>query len=138
MPKTYCFSHSAELETLGIFRDNIAEACSENKISDDFCHDLQLAMDEACTNIIQHGYAGVDPGSIILELLIDENDVTMSITDFGYPFEPSEAPKPDVEAALEDRPSGGFGLFFIYSIMDSVDYRSTGFGNTLILKKKIV
>jgi anti-sigma regulatory factor (Ser/Thr protein kinase) len=137
MDKIYRITRAAELESLGIFRDFIAAGCRENEISDDVSYDLQLAADEACTNIIQHGYAGMDPGSIILELNIDSRSVTVLITDFGYPFEPSSAPKPDLEAALEDRPLGGFGLFFIYSTMDSVDYQTTEMGNTLILKKKL-
>jgi serine/threonine-protein kinase RsbW len=137
MLKKYKTTRAAELDTLGIFRDFIAGICRENGIGAETCFDLQLAMDEACTNVIQHGYKGMNPGSIILELEVTPEEVTVLITDFGMAFEPSSAPKPDLEAALEDRPEGGFGLFFIYSTMDAVDYRSDAMGNLLILKKKL-
>ena len=130
-------TRAAELETLGVFRQFIAENAQKHQIDADTIFDLQLAMDEACTNIIQHGYAGMNPGSIILEMQVTPQAVTLRISDFGHAFEPSSAPRPDIDAALEDRPIGGFGLFFIYSTMDSVDYQINGPENTLILKKKL-
>jgi len=50
-------------------------------------------------------------------------------------FEPAEAPKPDVEAALEDRELGGLGLFLIYQRLDNIDYQSSEDGNTLTFTK---
>ena len=52
-------------------------------------------------------------------------------------FEPADAPKPDIEAALEDRPLGGLGLFLIYQTMDNIDYQSSEEGNTLTFTKYI-
>ena len=120
-------------------RDFIDATCRQHPGLDDACiYDLKLAVDEACTNIITHGYAGMDPGSVILSVELDEDRVQMAITDFGQPFEPSEAPVPDVEAALEDRPMGGFGLYFIYQVMDEVAYETTEDGNCLMLAKRLV
>jgi serine/threonine-protein kinase RsbW len=137
MLKKYQTTRAAELETLGIFREFIAQVCRENDLPEETSFDLQLAMDEACTNVIQHGYKGMNPGSIILELEVTPGEVTVLITDFGRAFEPSSAPKPDIDAPLEERQEGGFGLFFIYATMDSVDYRTDALGNTLILKKQL-
>lgn len=136
MAAHYRLTHAAELETLDKFRKFIAGLCQEHGIDEETSFDLQLATDEACTNIIQYGYEGLDPGSLILELEIGQDEITVLITDFGNPFEPSSVPKPDLEAPLEERSLGGFGLFFIYSTMDSVDYQASEAGNTLILKKK--
>lgn len=138
MQKTYQVTRAAEYESLGILRQYIARACQEAGISKEHTFDLQLCMDEACTNIIEHGYAGMNPGSIIFEMEISDEAVTMFITDFGHAFEPESVPKPDITASLEDRPEKGFGLFLIYSIMDAVDYRSDESGNTLTLRKKLL
>ena len=100
-------------------------------------YDLKLAVDEACTNIIIHGYSGMNPGSIILSIEIDPINIVLTITDFGHPFEPSEAAIPDVQAGLDDRPMGGFGLFFIYQSMDLVEYETNEDGNCLSLTKRI-
>ncbi len=123
---------AAELDSLPIFREHIKKVCKGHPgINDKNCYDVQLAVDEACTNIITHGYADMDPGSIILRLDPLENRIVITITDFGYPFEPFESDMPDVEAGLEDMPMGGFGLFFIYQTMDEIDYENTENGNHL-------
>jgi serine/threonine-protein kinase RsbW len=130
---------AAELSSLAEFRDFIEANCQEHPaMNDQVLYDLKLAADEACTNIIQHGYAGMNPGSIIVELEIKPDQVEMIITDFGHAFEPSSAPSPDLEAALDDQDPGGFGLFFIYNTMDEVDYDSDEAGNSLKLTKKFI
>jgi serine/threonine-protein kinase RsbW len=131
-------TRSAELESLSILREFIEQACKQHKrIDDHICYDLKLAVDEACTNIITHGYAGMNPGSIILSLEMAPNKVVVTITDFGHPFEPSEASAPDVEGGLEDLPIGGFGLFFIYQTMDEINYETTEDGNHLTFIKQL-
>lgn len=128
---------SAELESLGQFRKFIDDACTARGIDEETNYNLRLAVDEACANIITHGYAGMNPGSIILELEFAPPQVIVRLTDFGRPFEPCEPLAPDVNAALEDRPTTGFGLFIIYGTMDHVDYQTREEGNTLILTKRL-
>lgn len=137
MQKIYQITKAAKLDSLSHFRQFIQHAAKEHPdIDQETVYDLQLALDEAATNVITHGYAEMDPGSMILMLEIDSKRIRMTLTDFGHPFEPSNAPAPDLEAALEDRPMGGFGLYFIYQTMDEVDYVTTSDSNTLILIKR--
>ena len=136
--RKYQITRAAELEALPVLREFIEKACfGYPEITEEAVYDLKLSVDEACTNIITHGYAGMNPGSLIVALEISGAQVTMRITDFGHSFEPSSAPRPDLEAALEDRPMGGFGLFFIYETMDEVDYQTSEDGNCLTLVKRI-
>lgn len=124
---------AAELASLMTFRSFIDEACQAAKLDDESCYDIKLAVDEACTNIIEHGYKGLEPGSIILSIQYGSRQIVVRITDFGHPFEPSEPPTPDAEEAFESGKLGGFGLFFIYRTMDTVSYESTVSGNTLTM-----
>ena len=79
----------------------------------------------------------MDPGSPILSFRIEPGRILVQITDFGHVFEPEAAPKPDVEANLEDREMGGLGLL-IYQTMDNIDYQSSEEeGNTLTFTKFI-
>jgi anti-sigma regulatory factor (Ser/Thr protein kinase) len=131
-------SLAAELESLAKFRDFIKSTCQRYpQVNAEHCYDLLLAVDEACTNIIQHGYAGMNPGSIILALEVSARQVNVTLTDFGHPFEPSEPVKPDVQAGLEDQIQGGFGLYFIYQTMDQVDYETSEAGNRLKFIKNL-
>ncbi len=136
MVSTYRITRAAYLESLYDFRAFIKEHCSGiPDVTEQFLYDLQLAVDEACTNIISHGYKGMDPGSIILDLDIDPDRIVVTLTDFGYSFEPSSAPVPDVNAPLEERELGGLGLFLIQQSVDDMDYQVTEDGNKMILKK---
>jgi len=136
MASTHRITRAAYLESLRDFREFIRQNCTGIPgITDEVLYDVQLAVDEACTNIITHGYAEMDPGSVILDLELEADKLTLTLTDFGYSFEPGNAPVPDVAASIEGREAGGFGLFFINQSMDEVDYRVTEDGNTMILTK---
>jgi len=135
MSQRFQITHAAELESLSVFRDFITECCAQYNISDDTVLELKLAVDEACTNIIEHGYKDMDPGSIILSFRIESERILVQITDFGHQFEPEETPKPDLEAALEDRELGGLGLYLIYQTMDNINYQSSIEGNMLTFTK---
>jgi serine/threonine-protein kinase RsbW len=137
MSQRFQITRAAELESLKVFREFITECCSKFNVPDDIVLDLKLAVDEACTNIITHGYQGMDPGSVILSFWIEPKRILVQITDFGHIFEPEETPKPDVEAALEDRELGGLGLFLIYQTMDNIDYQTSVDGNTLTFTKLV-
>jgi len=133
---TYRITRAAYLESLTDFREFIKEHCANVPgMNTEKLYDLQLAVDEACTNIISHGYASLDPGSIILDLDVNDNKLVVSLTDFGHSFEPSSAPVPDVDAPIEEREQGGFGLFFIQQSMDHMDYEVTEDGNRMTLIK---
>ncbi|MCC6189378.1 MAG: ATP-binding protein [Anaerolineales bacterium] len=131
-------TRAAQLESLPALREFVARACQARPGLDrPFIYDLALAVDEACTNIITHGYAGQDPGSIVLACRIEPGKVVLTITDFGRPFEPCEPPRPQIGPDPDQVPAGGLGLFFIYQSTDEVDYATGEDGNHLVLTKHI-
>jgi serine/threonine-protein kinase RsbW len=136
MSSTHRITRAAYLESLQDFRQFIKDHCAEVPgVDDEILYDIQLAVDEACTNIITHGYQDLNPGSIILDLALDRAKVTVSLTDFGHAFEPSNAPIPDIHAPLEERELGGYGLFLIQQSIDQMEYQVTEDGNKMILTK---
>jgi serine/threonine-protein kinase RsbW len=135
MSNRFQITRAAELESLEIFRNFITECCAKYDIPGEVVLEIKLAVDEACANIIEHGYKGMDPGSIILAFWIEPDRILVQITDFGQIFEPVEGEKPDVEAALENEQIGGIGLYLIYQSMDNVDYQVSVEGNTLTFTK---
>ena len=136
MATTHRITRAAYLESLQDFRGFIRDHCAHIPgMTDEILYDVQLAVDEACTNIISHGYADLDAGSIILDLDVDPGKLTVSLTDFGHSFEPHSTPMPDVDAPIEERELGGFGLFFIQQSVDEMEYQVTEDGNKMILTK---
>jgi serine/threonine-protein kinase RsbW len=131
----YQITRSAELESLPLFRQLIDQACDHSPAIDEQTrYDLKLAVDEVCTNIILHGYSGMDPGSIILSVEIDVQTAQATITDFGRPFEPVEVELPDLEGETgEGRDE--LGLFFIHQSADQIEYESSPCGNNMRIIK---
>lgn len=101
------------------------------------CGDLKLAVDEACTNVIEHGYAG-SAGTIRLSTARDGGTLTVVVEDRGRPFDPSGIAAPDLSAGWEDRRIGGLGWHLIRSCVDEIRYEpAASGGNRLTLVKKI-
>lgn len=98
---------------------------------------VEMAVDEACTNIIEHAYGGEGRGDIECTCWVDDGELTVTLRDYGSPFDPSSVPEPDINAGLEERREGGLGLYLIRNLMDEVDFEFTSdSGNILTLVKR--
>ena len=98
---------------------------------------VRLAVDEACSNIIEHAYGGEGRGVIECSHQVQDGALTIVLRDYGRPFDPKTVPQPDLEADLEDRGEGGLGLYFIRQIMDEVTFEFDQVtGNVLTLVKR--
>jgi serine/threonine-protein kinase RsbW len=95
-----------------------------------------MAVDEACTNIIEHAYGGEGRGDIECTCQIESDRLIVRLCDHGRPFDPSSVPEPDINASLEERTEGGLGLFLIRKLMDEVHFEFTAeSGNVLTMVK---
>ncbi len=97
---------------------------------------VQMAVDEACSNIIEHAYGGEDKGGIELRCRQLDNGLEVTIRDQGRPFDPDLVAAPDIHAPLEERDEGGLGIFLMKELMDDVAFEFGADGNTLILVKR--
>ncbi len=102
---------------------------------------MQMAVDEACSNIIGHAYGGEGKGVIKLHFRRINDGVQVVINDTGRPFNPENVPEPNVTAPLAERQEGGLGLFLMRQLMDEVSFDfgggKKGDVNTLVLFKRI-
>ena len=108
----------AELGNLSVIADSIATAMRQLGIEEGI-FEVQTAVDEACTNIIQYAYRGKG-GSIAICCEPQDDDLVITIKDRGKPFDPSSVPPPDLGADLDKRRGGGLGMHFIRKLMDEV------------------
>ncbi|MFH0967002.1 MAG: ATP-binding protein [Methanobacteriota archaeon] len=97
---------------------------------------IQLAVEEAVTNVVMHGYDG-EPGNISIWCKTSQNRVIITITDTGSPFDPTTIPPANIIADLDNRNIGGLGVHLIRSVMDEVTYSRDGGKNQLTLVKKL-
>ena len=102
----------------------VEQACQRLGIPEETSQNLQLAVDEACINIIDHGYQGRSPGTIELTIQVGDQQVVIEVVDFGRKFDPTTLPTPDISSSLEERPVGGLGVYLMMRLMDEVHYSS--------------
>ncbi len=128
-------SRVEQLGEIGEFIDRAARLCG---LDEDQRYEAQMAVDEACTNVIAHAYHGRPSGKI--EILCERRgpEFIVMIRDWGKHFDPKKVAKPKISDPLHRRKIGGLGLFFMYKLMDRVDFSfSKDHGNVLTMAKKI-
>ncbi len=97
---------------------------------------IQTAVDEACSNIIDHAYGGENIGNIEICVQKIEKGIRITLIDEGEPFDPDDVPEPDITSPLEIRKERGLGIFFMRKLMDRVVFDfSNPNGNALTLEK---
>ena len=97
---------------------------------------LDLAIEEAAANIVEHAYLPGKPGDMMLCIESIPDAIRLTLTDWGIPFDPDTVSPFDIHAPIETRMQGGMGLHFIHSMMDDVRRQAAPDGaNTLILTK---
>ena len=127
----------AKLENLAVIGDFITEAMKKLGIEEE-TFQVQLAVDEACTNIIEHAYSGESEKPIKILCSMSGNNLVIDIRDWGKPFDPDSIPQPDIESELFERKLGGRGIFLMKQMMHEVRYVfHAGRYNELIMTKHL-
>jgi len=122
---------------LGRVRDFIVNVCEQAGFSTREVSNTKLAVDEACTNIIKHAYAGrPGGGEITVVAEVESGRIRIHLKDRGKHFDFSAVKDPDLDQYVETGKKGGLGVFLINRLMDGVEYRADGGGNELILTKR--
>ena len=98
---------------------------------------LTLALDEVVTNIVSYAYDDAHEHQIVIRLDIGDTGFTVQVDDDGRAYNPLEAPRPILEADIEDRPIGGLGVHIVRTVMDELEYRRDGGRNILIMRKRM-
>jgi serine/threonine-protein kinase RsbW len=125
-----------KLENLSVIADFIATAMRQIG-AEESIFEVQTAVDEACTNIIQHGYSGKG-GIITISCELQDDDLVVTIRDRGTPFDPGSVPPPDLEADWERRKVGGLGMYLMRKLMNDVSYDfDAEKGNKLTMRKTL-
>lgn len=126
----------AKFDQLDAIREFAAQAARDAGMDDSAIYAVELSMDEACTNVIEHAYEGMDGGEIECTCDSDDKNLTILIHDHGKSFDPSTIALPNLDADLDSRPVGGLGVFLMNKLMDEVRFEPLGeSGNVLTMIK---
>ena len=124
-------------ESLGKIAEFVTRAAAAADLGANATYAVEMAVDEACTNIIEHAYGGEGRGDIECTCQVDNEGLTVTLRDSGRPFDPLAVPEPDISASLGERQEGGLGLYLIRKLMDEVHFEfSSDTGNVLTMVKR--
>jgi len=125
----------AKMSSLRIVRDFIEQIGKKYKFSEKIINSFKLVVDEACTNVIRHGYMDIKDGSITIRAIIRRLSLTFVIIDQGASFDPRQLKNPDLQKYIQIGKKGGLGIFMMRKLMDDIHYNVTNHGNELRLSK---
>lgn len=133
----------AKLEHLYEMLAYIKQAATDVGFSNTQISKIELASEEALVNVISHGFIKRKAGIISINCKLELGKfLTVTIQDDGVPFDPVEAiknfdPEGNDDKPVEETRVGGYGIYFIVNIMDSVDYQYVDNKNVLTLTKRL-
>lgn len=136
--KSFTLQVPSSTRNLALIRDFVSAIGAQAGFDDKEVMRLQLAVDEACANVIEHAYELEATHEVTIRALIDDDDLRFDIIDRGRGFDPAHIHEQDLEQLIKERRSGGLGLRLIRSIMDDVQYQIVpGEKNELRMVKKL-
>ncbi|MHB1119546.1 MAG: ATP-binding protein [Bellilinea sp.] len=97
---------------------------------------VETAVDEACSNIIEHAYGGEGKGEIEFNYRIDEDSLIITLRDNGKGFNPNKIRKPKINVPLKNRQKNGLGLYFMHQWMDEIQFDVIDKANVLTMIKR--
>jgi serine/threonine-protein kinase RsbW len=127
----------AKYKYLALISEFVGQAADDANLDDAAIYAVQLAVDEACSNIMEHAYLGKGQGEIICSYEILDDGIKIILSDMGKPLNPADVPEFDLNATLEELNRGGAGVYLMHRLMDQVHYETDPqLGNKLELVKR--
>ena len=125
-------------ENLSLIRDFVTTIGQQARMDEQEISNLELAVDEACANVIEHAYGHDISQEVIVRAVFDDDSVRISVIDTGKGFDPTKVTPASIDSLVTERKSGGLGIRLIKTLMDEVRYEiMPGQMNELHMIKKL-
>ena len=126
-------SELIEIEKIRRFLEETLEGFS---LSEEAYYLIELSLLEMCINIVRYAYPK-KKGEIFLKIWDKGKKLFFEIRAWGIPFDPREAPVPDIQDMVNQGHTGGLGIFLSRQLMNGFEYRREDDQNILIMHKRI-
>lgn len=138
LERTFSLKVPSATENLALIREFVGNVGSQAGLVDDDVAKLELAVDEAVANVIEHAHGHDSNKEVTVRATFDAVTLRIEVVDEGEGFDPTTVPTTPVEQMVHDRRTGGLGLRVMRSLMDEVSYEIIpGERNRLRLLKRI-
>jgi serine/threonine-protein kinase RsbW len=122
--KSYLLKIPGQTDNLELIRNFVSGIAKKVGFDEEDTNKIELAIDEACTNVIEHAYQHDESQDIDIAVKIDYNKFTIVVADRGRSFDMDEVEIPDMSSYLAELRVGGLGIYLMRTLMDEVDYHS--------------
>ena len=109
----------------------------DNELPAKVIHDVQLALDEVVTNIVEYGYDDDDKHFIDIKFILNEQSLKIIIIDDANPYNILDKENPDTSLSFDDKPIGGLGIYLVKHLMTNINYDYRDGKNHLSLSKSL-
>lgn len=133
-------SGSSKEQVLQLIASEVEGLGEREAWQDSLVFKVNLVLEEVGINILSYG--GESGGSwpeFEIVIASEDDSLTIEVSDEGRPFDPfNDAPKPSIDAAIEDRNIGGLGIHLVKTMMDDTSYQHSEGKNrlTMVTKKE--
>jgi serine/threonine-protein kinase RsbW len=123
-------------ENLQLIREFIIKVAEKAGFDQERQEQIALAVDEACTNVIKHAHKFDARRLIDIQILVDAQKISITITDRGRGFNAAKLKDPDLQKYARESRHGGLGIYLIKTLMDEVQFDfDPGVKNQVLLTK---
>lgn len=120
--KTFHLQLPSQSNNLALIRELVSKVASQVGFDTDEASKIELAVDEACTNVIKHAYSNNANEMIDVLIKIDNRKLIIIVSDKGKGFNPDKVQVPDLNDFIKSGRTGGLGICLIKTLMDKVDF----------------
>jgi len=129
---------TSEYKNITPVSKKIREFLLSQKVSEQFCNEIEICLMEALNNVIKHAYEEETGKSMDIFVNVIDDSVELNFIDTGIARVNTEKPKLNFDPDdINTIPESGMGLYIIDSLMDSTEYITDDGVNTFKLIKKI-
>ena len=122
LERTVTLQVPSSTENLAMIRDFVTSIGAQAGLEPAEVAKLELAVDEACANVIEHAYRRDTTKEVSVRATVDADTVEIDVIDTGQGFDPSSVEQKDLDKLIHDRQSGGLGMRLMKTLMDEVHY----------------
>lgn len=126
----------AEIEQLQVIDEELDKLLAGQHCPEEVVSQLHLCIEEIFANIASYAY-GEQGGMAEIEMELEEQTLVIRFEDEGIPYNPLEREAPDMDAPVEEREIGGFGIYLVRMMMDKVEYERKENRNCLCIRKQL-
>lgn len=138
LEQTFSLQVPSSTRNLSMIRDFVGRVAEQAGLDDKERNKIELAVDEACANVIEHAYGHDVTKEVTVRASFDDDVVRISVVDSGAGFDPLEVKQEELAKLIEERRTGGLGMRLIRTLMDEVRYEiEPGKKNELHMVKRL-